>query len=301
MEYLDFLNQIKTAVQEKTAPGTEVAVNRVIKNNRHDVETLMIMAEGTNMSPTIYLREYYEKYQKGTSIDALAEEILQVYQNHMKKGKIDFSFFTDYEQVKDYIACRLVNYEKNQEILPRIPHRRFLDLTIVYYYRVDHEQIGKGSILIQNTHLKLWGITEKTLYDIALANTVRLLPYELISISELLSDLFGFKNVEVEISDLTMYVLTNTEKYFGAVNMIYDTVLEAIAERIHSDFYVLPSSVHECMIVPVAEWLSGESLQEMVSSINKEHVAEEEILGDTVYRYDRENKLLIVEEKRKSP
>lgn len=86
-----------------------------------------------------------------------------------------------------------------------------------------------------------------------LFNTMRILPYRIYDIADILEESFGRPRREEDTRHAQMYVLTNSEKYWGAVSIIYGGVLEKIAEKIGKDYFVLPSSIHECMIVPEAD------------------------------------------------
>lgn len=287
MEYVEFLEQVKLTVQEKTGRETKVSIGQQMKNNREGAGSITIQQTGGNIAPVIDLAPYYEDHQAGKTLEAIAEEILEVYRQKKTCGTIDLSFYTDYEKVRNCISCKLVNYERNSYLLERVPHQRFLDLAIVYHCTVENALIGKGNILIQNAHLELWDTDLKELHDAAISNTIRCYPYELIEISDMLAELVGSLPKE-EKPLYPMYVLTNTQRCYGAVNLILHPVLEAIAEKLESDFFVLPSSIHECMIVPVSEGIHPKELHQMVHEINLEHVAPEEILGESVYRYQRQ-------------
>lgn len=298
MEYLEFTRQIRQAVQDRCGDGMRVSVGRIMKNNRNLMDTLTIMKQGGNMSPAFYISQLYEEYRRGMTVDAIAEYVMAYYRQKGQGGRVDFSFYRDFRRVKDRIACRLINYEKNRELLASVPHRRYMDLAVVYYCRIDRqvldsEAFGRGSILIQNAHMAQWKVTPEELHDLAVINTIRQLPYELISLEDMIRDTLEIAGGQGEQKRSIMYVLTNTEKWYGAVNIIFDSVLEAIGEKLRSDFYVLPSSIHECMIVPVTEEIKGVELRRMVREINADYVAEEEILGDSIYLYDREAHLLI--------
>ena len=173
-----------------------------------------------------------------------------------------------------------------------MPHREFHDLAVVYYCKMEHELLGKGSIMVDNEHLKIWGVTEDEIDRLARENTVRLLPYQIYNMETLLKETFGIDAKGEMSQELPMYVLTNTEKYLGAVNIIYDSILDAVAKQLEDDYFVLPSSIHECIIIPALKDIRETELHRMVRDINRECVADEEVLGDTVYRYDRAKGML---------
>lgn len=291
-DYNEFLEQMKAAVGKRAGEDSSVSISSVAKNNRQYADSMCILPRGANFSPAIYMEDYYKQYQKGVGIDELAGSIVSEYSAHFCCEAVDFSFFTDFEKARGTIVCKLINYEKNKAVLDRVPHRKFHDLAVVYYCRMDHELFGKGSIMVENRHLQMWGITEDEIDGIARRNTVRLLPYQLYDMETLLKETFGLDTEWQMKQELPMYVLTNTEKYLGAVNMIFDSILEAVAERLEDDYFVLPSSIHECIIIPALQDIEESQLHTMVEEINRECVADEEILGDTIYRYERAKKTL---------
>lgn len=291
MEYTEFIEKVKLGLEEKGGDTLQVTMTNLIKTNRNKEPSLALSKAGETVVPVFYLRPHYEEYKKGKTLEHIVDEIYYIYCTQNRKKQIDMSFFKDYEKVKDHIAFKLVNREKNSEMLQKVPHRQYLDLEIVYYYRMEHESIGKGSILVQNTHLSYWNVGEEELFRNSMKNTAKLFPYEFLSLQEIIGESFCSAS-EIEEHRIPMYVLTDSERYFGASVIVYNKVLEEVAERIGSDFYILPSSIHECMIVPALLYVDCRELHEMVHEINGACVAEEEILGESVYLYRRELKTI---------
>lgn len=292
MEYQEFLQHVMESVQKKAGADCTVRLAPVLKNNISSVDTITIQSSGGNVSPAIYLAPYYRSCQAGTSVEEIARQIVEFHRKNAREGTYDLSFYMDFSQVRKRIVYRLVNYERNREMLSQIPHRRFLDLAAIYYYKMEDDTFGDASILIKNEHMKIWDADLEELDDAAVSNTARLMPYECICIADMIQEMTGIKAEELDEEQIPLYVLTNTEKSFGAAVILYQTVLEAVGERLHSDYFVLPSSVHECMLVPAVGEMKPDELRKIVCEINEECVAEEEILGDTVYRYDREKREL---------
>lgn len=285
---------LKTRVSEQSGGKLRVRIASILKNNRQPLDSLVLLEPGENIAPAIYLEPYYKKYQEGMPLGTVAQQILEFYQEHRAKGALDISFFTEYEQAKRQIACRIVNYEKNQGLLASVPHRRFLDLALIYYCRVDHPAFGRAGITIQQKHLEMWDISEEELHETACANTCSQVPYELLDIVQMMREVTGILLDESYMRELPMYVLTNTEKSYGAAMIFFPAVLEEVAAAIGEDYYVLPSSIHECMILPVssAHDMTVSDLEYMVSEINEKHVAYDEVLSNSVYRYSRSEKVL---------
>lgn len=294
MEYNEFLEEIMRYIKKQVDSQTRVSVTPVLKNNQKQTYSLTILKNGENMSPAIAMKPYYEAYCRGTTLEQAADQILRFYQQHHKNGRFDLSSYTDFEKVRDKIVCKLVSYEKNQYILSRVPHRKFLNLAIVYYYKLEDPIIGKASILIQNAHIELWNIDQESLGKLADENTLRLLPYEFMAIEELVTQITGKQICDPDPNLMKLYVLTNTEQYYGAVNMTFPSVLEAVYQKLEDDFYILPSSIHECMILKAEADVMPEILQKIVEEINEECVDDAEVLGTSVYRYNgREKKVEI--------
>lgn len=299
MTYKEFTERICQMVTERVTDGMEVMITHALKNNKNQTDNLTIMRKEDNFAPAVCLNTCYEQYQSGTSIDRIVEQILACFHNENRYGVFDISWYTDFEKVKGQIACKLINYKKNRYILTQVPHRRFLNLAIVFFYKFEHPLIGNASILIQNAHMELWNTDLWTLQSTAEDNTLRLLPYRFLEIEEVVPQIkeSGIApDFEVQ-NGMKLYILTNTEQFFGAVNIIYESVLERIYQKLGCNFFVLPSSIHECMILPVESRFSAEHLKEMVQEINDEYVDESEILSDSVYFYDGcEKKLRIAVE-----
>lgn len=298
MEYQEFLEQVTRRIQAQVKEGTQVWVFPVRRNNGVLFDSLSILDQDAKLSPAIYLNSYYREYQSGIPLEQITREIMERYRKGTAWGQPDLSSFLQPEQAKKRIVCRLINYEKNKELLPRIPHQRFLDLAIVYYYLLEWREPGSATILVSNDHLRMWDMEVKTLDEAAKNNTREQFYWYFASMEELLEAVMGQETDHRE-EHLPLYVLTNQEKKFGAVWMTEPQVLEEIGNALQRDFYILPSSVHECMIVPEDDCTEARALREMVREINREHVAPEEILSDSIYRYDRKKKKLSLAEEEK--
>lgn len=291
MSYDYFIEKVIQSISERLGTEARVTVGRVLKNNQQRIDSLTILQKGENMAPAIYLNAYYSQYQRGVSFDSIIEQMLAYYYASAR-GSFDLSCFSQFEKIKEHIVCKLVNFARNQYILQQVPYHRFLDLAVVYYYRVDDPVIGKGSILIQNSHMKMWNTTLEEMHALAEENTKRLLPHRLMGIEEMIAQIVKADGEYWSREHAPLYVLTNTEQYFGAVNMIFSPVLEEIREKLQCDFYLLPSSIHECMVLPANDSQSPEELHWMVKMVNRECVEEAEILGESVYKYEMESRKL---------
>lgn len=291
MTYQEFKQHISHVIQAELGSSVKVTVQEIIKNNNTRLDGLTILSNQLNISPTIYLNYYYSQYQKGKPLSKIYQDILSTYEESKPKDSIDISFFTDYEKVKSRIVFKLVNYERNRELLERIPHYRYLDLAIVFYCLLEVNDTGNATILIYKHHLAFWHITKDDLYALAMENTPKLLTYDLKNMTEVLNGLFQAEFAEA--LDMTpntfpMYVLSNRSKLNGSGCILYKNLLQSFAQKLNSDLYILPSSIHEVLIIPVEKADSAKELSDMVKEVNATQLSNEEILSDHVYYYSRE-------------
>ncbi len=256
------------------------------------MDSIIIQAPDSNISPTIYLDVFYDMYQKGMDVEEAAIRILTAYYKGKPKKELNMDFFKDFEKTKDRIVFRIINAQQNKELLKEIPHIPFMDLAICFYYAFQDEQLGDGIITVCNKHMEWWKTNNQELMTLACKNTPELFPAEYKSLKMVISDLYGedFRDTRVEACQL--YVLTNTQKSLGAVCMLYEGELEKIANNLGGSFYILPSSIHEVIILKDSGQEDARALHKMIKEVNERHLEVEEVLSDYPYYYDREKKKL---------
>lgn len=300
MVYQEFLNAVMEGVKKIAGEEAEVLIHQVTKNNGIVLDGLVVMEGGKRFSPTIYLNEYYSEYLEAGDIDEIAGKVYRLYLENCNNIVLPEAFFLNFEELKGQIAFRLVSFEQNRRLLEQIPYRRWKDLAIVYFVVCDNLDKERAVVTIYNNHLELWNVGEEELYRLAADNTPRLYKAQICPMNQVISDMIlkeseHEENVEELISNVNrmneefpMYVLTNEMKNYGAACMLYNGLLQDFTRRIQADIYIIPSSIHEVILIPVDEDISRESLVDMVQNVNKEELSREEILSDTVYFYSRE-------------
>lgn len=249
MEMNAFTLKVQKAIENKMGEGYQVKLQKVQKNNGVMLQGLLIMKEDRNISPTIYLNSFWEYYERGIPFSIIMERILQIYEEDTPEENIDMSFFREFEKVKGQICFRLISAQQNQELLQRIPHMKYLDMAICFYYAYRGDALGNGSILIYNTHMEMWNTTEEELYELACNNTPRVFPWEKMSMEEAVKEMWGEEPEGEEYGDfwqeVPMYVVSNSEHVHGAASLLYADVLKKLAEEAQKNLYVIPSSIHE--------------------------------------------------------
>ncbi len=289
MNYEQFKAAILIQMQQLLEPGTTISLQTICKNNGLKLDGLVISSQSSNLSPTIFLNYYFERQDIFPDLNAICRDIQRTYEQNRTEESFDADFFTNYSAIKDRIAFRLIHYKKNKELLETVPYVRYLDLAVVFYCLLHLTETGNATVLIHNSHLKLWNITKKQLYKQACQTTPRLLPYDFRNISALLG---SQDDADTPPSFCPMYVLTNSQKLYGASCMLYPGILEAISEKLRHDLFLLPSSIHEMILLPAENRSSHKELSEMVAQINQTELAADEILSSHVYYYSRAEQAL---------
>ena len=288
MNYQEFLHNIKIAIGTQIDSTCTVDVQPIKKNNGTVLDGLVIINPSINISPTIYLNPYYHRYLSGQSINDISEDIIKTYKKVMPKKSVNIEFFKHFDQIKDSIVMRLINYDKNMELLNEIPHIRFHDLAIIFQAQIFKSNEKSANITIYNSHLKLWNICINELNKIASINTPRLLPVDIFNMNVLLPE-----HLQNSYMDNDMYVVTNQSRTYGATSILYNGVLKGIAEELNSNLIIIPSSIHEVLVFPSYSDYIDESLNQFIKEVNSTSVLDSEVLSDHAYYYSLKSDIVI--------
>lgn len=286
MEFKEFTEKMKKEM-EKRMGGGKAAVREVIKNNSMKRTALFERRAKAGVSPVIYLESHYEKLRGGQSFLETAEEVWDEYQGRMGDAPFAAEEFLFWKRAREKISVRLIHYGDNKELLKGMPHKRFLDLAAVYSYTAEMEGGGAAEVRIQNAHMEAWGIGGGELWEAARANHKRNGETRIQGIKEVLGELMGTA-IDGGCGCMEMYVATNRLRLGGAAAMLFSEEFSGLAAELGSDLYILPSSVHEILLLP-ADAGNPEGLAEIVKEVNRTQVAPEERLSDSVYLYERES------------
>lgn len=286
MDYKIFTEKIVDLLQDRMGAEYEVKTTDVTKNNDIQMTGVIMMRASDRISPTIYLEEPYRQYCEGVDMQEIVDRIVDFYGEQTREIDIDIDSFRDFEYVRDRIFHKIVNYDKNRKLLEDIPHFKWCDLAVVFYYAVEDSVWGNASILIHNNHMDMWEQTVDTLYRIAQSNMRKSMPELLLPMRELVEEMTGVKLDQTD--EIRMYVLTNRAKLNGASALLYSDKIGKLADELQSDLLILPSSVHEVLLVPDDCEQQYDFFRQMVAEVNTTQVEPEEILSFSLYRYSRE-------------
>lgn len=292
MTYDTFKEKLCRAVAERLQ-DTQVKVEckQVTRNNGVKKEVLTFACDTVKETPAAHMEELYEQYLEEGNWESLLERLCDAYWECRKEPGFPLQQFLDYTKAEKRLIYRLINQDKNKELLEQIPYIPYMDLAITFCYLLENIEAGTGTVLITNQHMEHWNVDLDMLWKAAKENTPRLCRQNLCRMEEL----FGLEMAhESERRTIDMFVLTNTQQIYGAAAILYENVLKDFAKSIRSDFYLLPSSVHEVILVPVQQGMCMETFDTMVKETNqnREVVREEEVLADHAYFYSRKTDTL---------
>lgn len=281
----------------------EVILNHVTKNNGVILHAATVKTEDSCIAPNIYLDGAFKQYEEGADLDELMDKLAETAFSNLKAPEELATVGKDYQNfdfVKDKIIMTVVNAEKNRELLADVPHENREDLAMIYKVMLSKSSQGLATITIRNEHMKVWGVTEAEIHELAMKNTREILPVTVQSMGEVLGEFAGEAGIPEDMNrslfadmplDEQMFIISNASKVNGAASIFYEDALSDLADKIGTDLYILPSSVHECIAVST-HMGTPEMLSEMVREVNGSEVAESEQLSDHVYRFDAETRKL---------
>lgn len=289
----EFTTVLKLELQKRN-PNWRIKITHVPKMNGVTLTGLLVLPNKSNITPTIYLESFYADYEAGCLLDVILERIEHLYEEHnVDEVYFDMEQFLDFENVQGRLCLKVINAERNKDLLQKIPHRMFHDLAIVYYVLLPNEEWmhGLASILVNNIIMDSWECTENELYEVAYKNTREQFKCGIRSMQDVIKEIACEQSDELCCNEL-LYYASNDVKLNGASILLYNDLLTEFAKE-HGDFYILPSSVDEVLFVPAAAVdFDGSSLCAMVEEVNETCLEEEKFLSNRVYLFCAETKTL---------
>ena len=306
MDYENFKEQFVADVKDRLADqgaDVKVSVNEVNKLNE-SYEAITVTPEGSNIGVNMSIEKFYDAVQEGTPYDSVVDKAVETIGRGIEqRPDIDVAALTDYSQMKEKLAMEVVSAEANKEMLENVPHQNMEDMAVVYRFILSSDDEGRASVLVTNQILENMGVTPEQLHADAMENAPQIKPAEIKGMSEVMAEMMGIEQAEmmgivpVDPKDEQMFVATVPDKVHGAGVLAYQDFMDQAAERVGGDFFILPSSIHEVLIVPDNGKMDLKDLENMVKEVNATQVAPADKLTDSVYHYDSKEKIFELGEK----
>ena len=295
MDFEKFTSVVEKKIKDLVGSEMRVELHTNLKNNGEEKVGLVIREKIINIAPTIYLEDYFELWKQGKNLDEIVKDIWEFYQKVKVHKSYSVEYLKEFEQVKDSIVYKLINQKDNELLLKDTPHIVYLDLAYVFYILIEAGESGTTTMLIKQYNQEMWGVSTEELFRIAESNTCKVLKPDFQTMTSVISELLEGNTTgnQEEFEEEMMYVLTNKEKSYGAVCLLYPHMLETISEKLQDSFYVIPSSIHEVIIVPMQKGPTREELDEMICDVNSTQLDPVEILSNHAYYYTTKEKRLL--------
>lgn len=309
MDYELFLQLAKENLEQRLGEEYLVTLRSIPKNNGVIRDGISVCRKYDQIAPTIYLNDFYRELENGRPLLDIFDTIYQLYLENPGLPYLDSRVLASYQEIKDRIVYKLINTQANRAMLEYLPHMPFHDMSMVCYLLMEQHEQGYVTALIHKDHVQTWKIREKELFLTALENTPKLLPPTIQPMSDVLRQLaqeaLGENYREEALDALleeadkqrmenhpvfpTLYVLSNPVGVNGAACMTYPHVIRDFARQLDQDILILPSSIHEVLLVADCETYNYEDMSYLVKDINETEVSIEDRLSNQIYRYHRES------------
>ena len=295
-------NDVKEQFYERYGRDVDVETRTVDKMNE-TYDALTVKPEDSVVGVNINATALYNEFENGKSYDEIVAGATGVAADALQnQPSFDIDSFRDYDKMKSSLAMEVVSKDRNADLLETVPHKDMEDMAVVYRFVLGDTAAGTGTILVTNQMLDNYGITAEQLHADAMQNAPEIRPMEIKGMGEILAQQMGVEDLEmlglnIPPEQEQMYVASVEGNVHGAGVLAYEDFMDKASERVGGDFFILPSSVHEVLIIPDNGNFDLKSLENMVKEVNATTVDPVDKLTDSVYHYDSKNKVFELGEK----
>ncbi|SDB12941.1 DUF5688 family protein [Butyrivibrio sp. INlla16] len=297
-----FATDVKDTLERRSGEAYEVETRKVDKMNE-SYEALTVKQQDQIIGVNLNLDSLYKELDDGADYGVLVSKAADIASDALQNTpQFDITEFKDYDTMKDTLAIEVVSAERNKELLETVPHREIEDMAVVYRFVLGGTDNGVGSILVTNQMLDNYGISADKLHEDALKNAPEIRPLVIEGMAEVLAKQMGVDDLDllglnIPPEQEQMFVASVEGNVHGAGVLAYQNFMDQAAERARGSFFILPSSIHEVLIIPDNGCFDTKSLENMVKEVNATTVDIKDQLTDHVYHYDAEAKVFELAEK----
>lgn len=296
LSFEEFQNEAASYLREvaKNKYGeADVKVHKVRKINYEATGiTIFPRVSERRLCPTVYLETFYKQCLNGYDLEDVLSNLSDTVLNAMEPNDEWAEVIHDYKGARDKIFFQFVNTKQNEELLETLPHREFHNLSIVYRWLVGTDEEGTATALISNQIADSMGLSEDELYDLAYKNARELFPVRVMKLRDAIKELIEGDDLKFDEVNPRIYVISYSVREYGATAILYSEELQKLAEQLGEDLYLLPSSLHEMVVVPESVVEDMETIADMVYE-NNQLIPIGDRLSNEVYKYDRQAQSIV--------
>lgn len=285
---IEFAERVKNIVLAKYE-DLNISIKTTIKNNDLILTGLMISdkTEQLKCTPIFYIDQYYDDYHNNP--EQLLPIIASFIDDQLKYVNMNISEFK-IDNILDLnkVVYTVINKDRNTNFLSDKPYFEYLDLAIIFKILLGSDGDYSKSITVDNNILEKLNIGIDDLYNIATKNINNYCPVDIKDLKTIMLELIGEIDDDIsETKDDDIYVVKNNIPGINTV-LLNTKLLKTFANHLNSDLYIIPSSIHECLIVSKNIYANAKDLKELCTSVNCSMVDPSDILSDNIYEYTRE-------------
>ena len=298
MELKEFAAIVCEGIQKEMGDGYRIFVTPHAKDASSKRTGIVFDGRQGDIVPAVFIDDLFVDYrEKGKDVPRIVKEVIKRYEKSMETVTDIHRLDLDWDSCRKRVIYLLVSRQRCRKMLRTMPYIPFLDMAITFHLLVSIDQTNIQTIKIDHELQERWDVSVEQLLKSAENNTEQLLPLELYDMEQLAAR-HGYASVpqEEEFDNTNMIVLTNCIGIYGASAVLYRGVLEMVAQEMGCDIYVIPSSVHEMILVPVENEDIYHELLAMIQEINDQFVASDEVLSDQIYVFERKERKFVIRE-----
>lgn len=267
----------------------EISINPVVKNNNVILNGLLIRGKNESVTPTIYLESFYDDFESGTDMEHILEKIARIRLENEVSDSFDFDEYINPDKVRNNVVLKLINSDKNKDLLAKSPHFDINgNLSVIYLYKIGAKDDSIMTTTISSELLNRIDISEEELLQNAFDNTKN--STEIRPMYDIISDMIDDFIEEIP-EEKNIWVLSNQTKMFGAANILDAVAMDEFVKK-HGPVYCLPSSIHEWILIKADDSVDVDSLADMISEVNRTQVNESEVLDERPWYYSMDTGLV---------
>lgn len=293
MTYNEFVKKVTRNLHyylPKELSGAKIFAHQVDKL-QGSYYGITIQPENSSIGISVNLKEDYQEMLQGQRFEKIINQIARDVAENINLPQIDTKNIVNYEKMKDSLMIQLVSIAGNEEMLSNIPHITKEDMAIVYRMVIESNAQETASAIINNQMLAIYGIMSEQLHKDAMLNSSIKFPAKFYPMREMIAEMTNTNPEEIQEGNQNLFVLTNDRRMYGASTIFYPDMMEMIAEKMKGDYYIIPSSVHEVLILKDDGTISAQALDAMIQQVNDSQVSPEDRLSYFSYHYDAKKHL----------
>lgn len=294
MEYREFVEELMVEIKEET--GLKAEFHEADEKMPQDsIWVYMSEDDGSSNIVRLFTAESYNWWtQRKTTFPALVRGVKKSVENFDNMCVPDkLKKLKDYEQVKENLFIRLINFEKNKTELEKAFYKRNGDIALTLYMKIADEDGTMTSLKVPLKCVERWDLEKEDVFMAALKNTASMMPPKVYDMMKMLLNP-GYDGEDIDdpnyvpFQDTMGNCLSTGQKTNGAVAIFYPGVARLFCDKINTDgLYLVFTSIHEVM-VHNARMIEPEDLASVLNDTIKEVTPKEDVLTDHVYYYNAE-------------